>query len=129
MSTNGLLIDYEYCTGCHACEVACKVEKGLEEGQFGIKLAQIGPEMIDEENEKWDWDFVPMPTKRCDLCADRTKFPPVSIIVNRSLWNMGQSKNSHGRWSSRVSSCSPLTNGSGLGHLSAVKEAPTSFHT
>ncbi|MFC1640021.1 4Fe-4S binding protein [Gemmatimonadota bacterium] len=19
----GLLIDYEYCTGCHACEVAC----------------------------------------------------------------------------------------------------------
>ena len=82
MSTSGLLIDYEYCTGCHACEVACKVEKGLEEGQFGIKLAQIGPEMIDEENEKWDWDFVPMPTKRCDLCADRTKEGKVPACVH-----------------------------------------------
>ena len=30
MSQHGLLIDYEFCTGCHACEVACKVEKGLE---------------------------------------------------------------------------------------------------
>ena len=23
---HGLLIDYEYCTGCHACEVACAQE-------------------------------------------------------------------------------------------------------
>ena len=22
--TEGILINYEYCTGCHSCEVACK---------------------------------------------------------------------------------------------------------
>ena len=22
----GLLIDYTWCTGCHSCEIACKVE-------------------------------------------------------------------------------------------------------
>lgn len=25
----GLLIDYDYCTGCHSCETACKMELGL----------------------------------------------------------------------------------------------------
>ncbi|HCF70666.1 MAG TPA: oxidoreductase, partial [Syntrophomonas sp.] len=40
MSRNGLLIDYEYCTGCHSCEVACKKELELPKGKFGIKLAK-----------------------------------------------------------------------------------------
>ena len=44
---NALLIDYEFCTGCHACEMACKVEKGLGEGEWGIKLAEIGPWKLD----------------------------------------------------------------------------------
>ena len=25
MAQQGLLIDYEFCTGCHTCEMACKV--------------------------------------------------------------------------------------------------------
>ncbi|HBT95151.1 MAG TPA: oxidoreductase, partial [Coriobacteriia bacterium] len=25
----GILINYEYCTGCHSCEVACRNELGL----------------------------------------------------------------------------------------------------
>ena len=29
MAQHGLLIDYEFCTGCHACVMACKVEMGL----------------------------------------------------------------------------------------------------
>ena len=29
---NGLLIDYNFCTGCHSCEMACKVEHGFAEG-------------------------------------------------------------------------------------------------
>ena len=33
MSNNyGLFINYEYCTGCHTCEVACKKALGLPEG-------------------------------------------------------------------------------------------------
>ena len=82
MSQQALLIDYEFCTGCHACEVACKVEKNLKEGEFGIKLAQIGPWIIDEENDKWEFDFVPIPTQRCDLCADRVKAGKVPSCVH-----------------------------------------------
>ncbi|MCL1846337.1 MAG: 4Fe-4S binding protein [Coriobacteriia bacterium] len=69
MSGYGLLIDYEFCTGCHSCEVACKTEKNLPEGQFGIQLAQIGPWRIDET--RWQYDYVPVPTDICDLCQDR----------------------------------------------------------
>lgn len=66
---NGLLIDYEFCTGCHSCEVACKKELGLPHGKFGIKLTQYGPEEIAPD--KWDYFYVPLPTDLCDLCADR----------------------------------------------------------
>ena len=32
----GLLIDYEYCTGCVACQVACQQEHGWEAGMGGM---------------------------------------------------------------------------------------------
>jgi len=70
-SHNALLIDYEYCTGCHSCEVACKQRLDLPTGRFGIKLAQNGPWQID--GEKWEWNCVPIPTEDCDLCADRVE--------------------------------------------------------
>jgi len=69
MSQLGLLIDYEFCSGCHSCEMACSMEHGLPIGQFGIKIAQIGPWQI--EGDIWQYDFVPVPTDQCDLCADR----------------------------------------------------------
>ncbi|HJF61965.1 MAG TPA: 4Fe-4S binding protein, partial [Gordonibacter urolithinfaciens] len=37
------MIDYEFCTGCHACEVACKKHLGLPAGQHGIRVLQDGP--------------------------------------------------------------------------------------
>lgn len=66
---NALLIDYEFCTGCHSCEMACKVEKGLKTGEWGIKCTKHGPWEI--EPDVWEFNFIPVPTKRCDLCADR----------------------------------------------------------
>lgn len=69
MSQNGLLINYQFCTGCHTCEVACQMEHKLPIDQWGIKLAEIGPWQISEE--KWQYEFVPIPTDQCDLCADR----------------------------------------------------------
>ena len=66
---NALLIDYKYCTGCHTCEVACQKLKGLEPGTFGIKLTQIGPDEIAPR--KWQYEFVPVPTDRCDRCEER----------------------------------------------------------
>lgn len=39
----GLLIDYELCTGCHSCEVACKEEHDFELGRWGIRVFDDGP--------------------------------------------------------------------------------------
>ena len=69
MSRKGLLIDYEYCIGCHTCEVACKQEHDIDIGQWGIKICQSGPMQYDEE--KWTYDYIPVPTDLCDLCKDR----------------------------------------------------------
>lgn len=64
-----LVIDYDYCTGCHTCEIACQQEHGLEPEQFGIKLTTIGPDHISEDH--WQYEFVPVPTERCDRCGSR----------------------------------------------------------
>lgn len=65
----GLLIDYEFCSGCHSCEMACKVAKDLNEEQFGIKLEQIGP--WAKPDGGYMYRYYPVPTDVCDLCADR----------------------------------------------------------
>ena len=65
----GLWIDYEYCSGCHTCEVACQKELGIEPTQFGIELKQLGPTEISPK--KWQYDNVPLPTDRCNACAER----------------------------------------------------------
>ena len=70
MSTNGLLIDYEFCTGCHSCEVACKNEHNLPIGQWGIKLADDGPRRI-ANSEKWEFNHFPLLTSLCNLCGER----------------------------------------------------------
>lgn len=69
-SGNGLLIDYQYCTGCHACEVACIKELNLGPNQYGLKLLEDGPRKMADG--KWDLNYVPFPTSLCDLCEDRT---------------------------------------------------------
>ncbi|MCI8340630.1 MAG: oxidoreductase [Eggerthellaceae bacterium] len=67
---NGLLIDYEYCTDCHSCEIACQMHLGLPAEQWGIRVLEYGP--IKDVNGKWEWTYLPMPTDLCDGCADRT---------------------------------------------------------
>ena len=69
MPRNGLLIQYEWCTGCHACEVACKQEHNFTDGMVGIKvheLVTVGPDKVQT-------DFIPVTTRFCDLCAERVK--------------------------------------------------------
>ncbi len=69
MARGGLLIDYEYCSGCHVCEVACSKEHNIPVGKFGIKLAEIGPWNIS--GDKWQLTYIPVPTELCNLCAER----------------------------------------------------------
>ena len=68
MPRNGLFIEYEYCTGCHACEVACKQEHNFSDGMVGIRV----DELVTESPDKVHVDFIPVTTRFCDLCAERT---------------------------------------------------------
>ena len=71
----GILVNYEYCTGCHSCEVACRNARGLAAGEFGIKLAEVGPYRYEtpiDADTPYEWVYNPTLTKACDLCAERT---------------------------------------------------------
>ena len=66
----GLLVDYEYCTGCFACQVACAQEHRRPKGVVGIQVietVQVLP------NGKPYLSFIPIPTEVCSLCANRTR--------------------------------------------------------
>ena len=80
MPKNGLLIDYEFCSGCQSCEVACKEEHGYPVGQWGIRVFEDGPWQIEGHN--WNWRKIPVPTKLCDLCADRVSAGRVPTCVH-----------------------------------------------
>ena len=67
MPSTGLLIDSALCCGCHSCEVACQ----QEHGHTGMVVQQRGPRERDEGG--WEFDFVPGPTERCNLCQPRTR--------------------------------------------------------
>ena len=69
MGAYGLLIDYEFCTGCQSCEVACKEEHRIPVGQWGIRLLDDGP--WECSDGKFNWNKIPVPTRLCDLCAER----------------------------------------------------------
>ena len=64
----GMLINYGLCTGCDTCEVSCLKEKGLNADEWGIKVQQIGPKKL---GGAWEWDYVPVPSRLCDLCTER----------------------------------------------------------
>lgn len=71
MKDCGLLIDYEFCTNCHGCEIACKREHDIPEGKWGIKVYEVGPWNI--EGDEWQLKYLPVPTDMCDMCQERTE--------------------------------------------------------
>jgi Fe-S-cluster-containing dehydrogenase component len=66
----GLLIDYEYCTGCHTCEIACAQEYGWPAGMAGIKVIEVVEEL---PKDRAYLAYVAFPTELCTLCVRRTK--------------------------------------------------------
>ena len=65
----GLLIDYEYCTGCHSCEVACKQEHDYPVGGAASTWWRYSTQKPDKT---YRIDYIPFPTMYCDLCEART---------------------------------------------------------
>ncbi len=67
---NGLLIDYEYCTGCQACVVACAQEYKWPAGMGGMRVIEVIQKL---PNDKAYLNFIPFPTESCILCAGRVR--------------------------------------------------------
>lgn len=68
MSKNGLLIHYDYCTGCQSCSVACQQEHGFPAGKSGVKVTEYVYEAVKKPVAV---DFLPFITELCDLCSKR----------------------------------------------------------
>ena len=79
MGKRGILVDYEWCTGCHSCEFACQMEHKLPVGQTGILVQPVGPWQI--EGDRWQYAYAPVPTDQCDLCAERVGAGKVPTCV------------------------------------------------
>ena len=69
MDKYGLLIHYDFCTGCHSCEVACQQEHDFPAGKNGIRVTEFEYETLT----KLAIDYLPYPTELCDLCINRNK--------------------------------------------------------
>lgn len=69
MSKYAMLVDTNWCTGCHSCETACQVEHNLPLGQYGIQLEHVGVWHIS--GDKWQDTWIPVPPDQCDTCARR----------------------------------------------------------
>ena len=66
---HGLLIDYEYCTGCRTCQVACAQEYRWPAGMGGMQVIETVQQL---PSGKAYIAFLPFPTELCTLCAHRT---------------------------------------------------------
>lgn len=71
MSEYGMLIDYEYCTGCKTCEVACKQEYNRPAGKVGGVEVQEYVHILP--NDKLFITNIPHFTRACVFCAARVK--------------------------------------------------------
>lgn len=69
MMPYGILVDYQWCSGCRSCEIACQMEHDLPPERTGVKIFEVGPWQI--EGERWQHDYLPVFTNECDLCHKR----------------------------------------------------------
>ena len=90
--TKGILVNSDYCTGCHSCAVACKKILDLPKGEFGIKVAEVGPfeyTTLPALKDKWEWTYMPVITQACDMCAARTEIGKMPMCVQHcQAWCM-----------------------------------------
>ena len=63
--SKGLLIRYDWCTGCKRCEAACRQEHGFPANIYGIKVDEVFL------NHGQTFNNIPVPTDLCDMCMER----------------------------------------------------------
>lgn len=78
----GLLIDYEYCTGCYTCQVACAQEYNWPAGMGGMRVIEVVQKL---PKDKAYLTYLPFPTELCILCAPRTKKGLVPACVKHCM--------------------------------------------
>jgi Fe-S-cluster-containing dehydrogenase component len=78
----GLLIDYEYCTGCQTCVVACSQEYHWPAGMAGMKVIEVVENL---PNSKAYLAYLPFPTELCVLCRPRTKRGELPTCVKHCM--------------------------------------------
>ena len=66
-----MLIDYEYCTGCRTCEIACKQEYNRPAGKLGG--VEVSEYIHTLPSGKLYITNIPHFTKACVFCAGRVK--------------------------------------------------------
>lgn len=91
MTQKALYIDFEFCSGCHSCEIACRNHLGISRTEFGIKVLEDRPYKHEGRSE-WHWDFIAYPTELCDLCEERVaagKLPSCVQCCQAKVLEMG----------------------------------------
>lgn len=85
MTTKGILVNYDFCIGCHSCEMACKKYLELPKGEWGVKLSETGPYEYSDKpgngKERWEWTWLPVFTKACNMCEDRVEKGKMPMCV------------------------------------------------
>ena len=77
----GILIDYQYCSGCYSCEIACQMEHKMPVGQSGILVHDMGHWPLDESGDNWQFGYLAAPTTMCDTCAERRSLGKMPTCV------------------------------------------------
>lgn len=85
MAVQGILVDYEFCSGCQACMMACQVEHDLPAGREGVVVQTVGPWAIDKDNDVYQFDYMPAFTDECCLCAGRVEAGKLPTCVKHCL--------------------------------------------
>ena len=86
MSTYAMLIDYEYCTGCRSCEVACKQEYQRPAGRAGgVEVKEFVHRL---PNDRLFITYIPTFTRACVFCAGRVKQGMAPSCVKHCMANV-----------------------------------------